>query len=174
MVNAIANLPEKDNSAKPFNRFKIADPQYVLSVDPAATIEEMENALWQQIGGHEIISLIRRDLIDGTNPNYTIISDLERLYREYNPKTIIPIENTSSYIFNSFGIPFAKYLPSADSLASLETSPANPVDIEQEQEGFSVFVYVADVPDTFEVEVQSIAAQEIFHDTIYEGGSSLS
>jgi len=174
MVEAVANQPEKYRPASPFSKFKVADPQYILSIDPAATIEEMENALWQQIGGHELISLIRRDLIDGINPNYNIISDLERLYKEYSPKTIIPIENTSQALFNSYGIVFNRYLPSEDSLSALETSPSNPVGVEENGNTFDIYIYVADLPESYEIDVQSLSVEDIFRDTIYEGESYLS
>ena len=91
MVDAVANQP--DPSIRPVSKlekFKIADPQYILSVDPTATVEEMTNTLWQNIGGHEIISIVRRDLVDGSNTNYGRISELQKLFIEFNPQTIVP------------------------------------------------------------------------------------
>lgn len=171
MVNAIANQPER-RPASPISRFKVADPQYILSTDPESTVEDMENALWQQIGGHEIISLIRREMVDGTNKNYSIISDLEDLAREYFSQNIIPIKNTSELYFNSFNIIFNNYLPSEESLASLSVPQINPVGVEQTDNAFEVYVYVADIADSMEVEVQSISVNEVLHDTIYVLGEN--
>jgi hypothetical protein len=169
MVDAVASQPEKHRPISLLRDFKIADPQYILSVDPAATVEEMENAIWQQIGGHEIISIIRRDLIDGTNPNYSIISDLEKLNKEYNSKTIVPIEGSAEYFANSFGIKFERYLPASIYLSELPNSPTNPVDVEETEDSYNVVIYVADIPSSYEIEVQTLSAREVFRDTIYEG-----
>lgn len=171
MVDAVANQPSKERPPSPLKQFKIADPQYYFSVDPPATIEEMENAIWQQIGGNEIISLVRRDLIDGTNPNYSIISDLQELYAQYNPKSIIRIDGSAAFFKDSFGIIFERYLPSTESLLEISENIVNPVNIEQSSEGQDIVIYVADLPDSYEVEIHSISAGEILRDTIYEGES---
>ena len=100
MVDAVANQPNSlnENTFK-LDRFKIADPQHIVSTDPAANVEEMQNTLWQNIGGHEIISLARRDLVSGKRISYQIIADLQKLDSEYNPRSIISIENSSPILF---------------------------------------------------------------------------
>ena len=165
MVDAVAKQPESINANTfKLDRFKIADPQYIISTDPAATIEEMQNTLWQNIGGHEIISLARRDLVDGKRINYQIIADLQKLQAEYNSKTIISIENSSPFYFNNLGIKFEKYLPSEDALQTVDPNLSNPVTIDDNN---SITIYVSNIKDSYEVEVQSITSEELLRDTIY-------
>lgn len=167
MVDAVANQPEPESKSIRFSDIKVADPQYILSIDPAATIEEMQNTLWQNIGGHEIISLARRDLVDGKNINYNLISDLSKLFAEYNPKTILSIENSSPLYFNAFGIKFEKYLPSIDDLHKIDPALDNPISVD----GYNnITIYVSNIKDSHEVEVQSLTAAELLRDTIYLEG----
>lgn len=169
MVDAIANQPSPDTSRpRRFESFKIADPQYILSVDPAATIEEMTNSLWQDIGGHEILSVVRRDLVDGSNRDFGLVSDLKKLFAEYSPQTIISIENSSSLYFNQFGIKFEKYLPSEQSLLGIDPSLNSAVSIDSDN---NITIYVSDVKDYYDVEVQSITSEQILRGTIYEGNA---
>jgi hypothetical protein len=170
LVNPVANQPEPSSgNRQKLDAFKIADPQYILSTDPAATIEEMQNTLWQGIGGHEIISLARRDLVDGKNINYGLISDLQQLFTEYNPKTIASIENASPLYFNNFGIIFESYLPSESDLSQIDPFLENPVTL---GENNTITIYVSNIKDSYEVEVQSLTSQGLFRDTIYEEGES--
>jgi hypothetical protein len=165
MVDAVANQPNSLNgNTFKLDRFKIADPQYIISTDPAATIEEMQNTLWQNIGGHEIISLARRDLVSGKRISYQIIADLQKLDSEYSPKSIISIENSSPFYFNNFGIKFEKYLPSEDALQTVDPNLSNPITINANND---ITIYVSNIKDSYEVEVQSIASEELLRDTIY-------
>jgi hypothetical protein len=166
-VEAVPNqpLPEYGRISK-FSQFKIADPQYIISQDPASTIEDMEYALLQNIGGHEIISIVRRDLVDGKNTNYTLISNLQKLFNEYNPKTIISMEDSSNIYFKSFGILFEKYVPSQNALSKISSGLINPINVDADN---NIIIYVSNIEDSYEVEVQSISSQESFRDTIYEG-----
>jgi hypothetical protein len=164
MVDAVANQPSPNNAVNRLDRFKIADPQFILSADPAATVEEMQNVLWQGIGGHEIISLARRDLVDGKNISYELISGLQKLFAEYNPKTIISIENASPLYFQNFGIRFESYLPSQQALSSIGDGLENPVEIDENN---NIIIYVSNIKDSYDVEIQSIGAEELLRDTIY-------
>jgi hypothetical protein len=170
LVEPVANQPSPNaDGRRRIDAFKIADPQYILSTDPAATIEEMQNTLWQGIGGHEIISLARRDLVDGKNISYGLISDLQQLFAEYNPKTIASIENASPLYFNSFGITFDSYLPSEADLAQIDPLLQNPVTIGASN---NITIYVSNIEDSYEIEVESLTSEKIFRDTIYEEGES--
>jgi hypothetical protein len=165
LVNPVANQPDPDFfPTSKLSRFKVADPQYILSVDPTSTIEEMQNTLWQGIGGHEIISIVRRDLVDGSNSNFNLIFDLKQLFAEYNPKTILSSENSTPLYFNAFAIKFEKFLPPERLLKRIREDLANPIEVDEEGR---IFIYVKDLKSSFEVQVQSITAEESFRDTIY-------
>ena len=166
MSGSVANQPDPGIRyyAKRDDSVKSADPQFFVGVDPAATIEEMENAIWQNIGGHEIISLVRRDLVDGINLDYTLINNLRKLYEEYNPQNIISIEDSSRRFFDSFGIKLENHVPSDDSLSKIDENLIVPVGLSDD---LRIIVYVKDIRDNQEVEVQSLVSEALFRDTIY-------
>jgi hypothetical protein len=169
MVNAVANQPEPNNSlVTKLENFKIADPQYVLSTD-LTNPEDLENSILQNIGGHEIISLARRDLIDGKNINYSLVSGLKKLFQEYNPKTIISIQNGTPLYFNAFGIKFDLHLPSPQILNRIVPGLNNPVYLDENN---NIIIYVTNIKDSYDVEVQSLNAKEVLRDTIYGEGNS--
>jgi hypothetical protein len=166
MVNPIANqpIPQRDYSTKNDNSVLPSEPQFFLGVDPTSRIEDMENAIWQNIGGHEIISLVRRDLVDGINTNYSLVSNLRKLREEYNPQTIFSIENVASNFFEKFGIRLETHVPSVRSLSNIKKGLTSPVTLENDG---SIAIYVANPLEDQEVEVQVITSRNVFRDTIY-------
>lgn len=166
MVSSSANQPAPDRSysAKKDESVLPSDPQFFVGLDPSATVEEMENAIWQNIGGHEIISLVRRDLVDGVNIDYSLINNLRQLFQEYNPRTIFSIQNSSAAFFERFGIKLERHVPSVRSLQGIRPDLSIPVDFNQ-SEGISIFV--RDVSENQEIEVEMITSEKISRDTIY-------
>lgn len=140
------------------------EPQFFVGLDPAVTVEEMENAIWQNIGGHELISLVRRDLIDGINLDYSLVSNLKKLFQEYNPQTIFSIENVSANFFARFGIKLEKHIPSTEELALIDEEITQPVVLDQNG---SIVIYLSNLSDDKEVEVQILNSSDILRDTIY-------
>lgn len=162
MVEAVANQPDPGfRPASKLSSFKVADPQYILANDPALTVEEMENALWQQIGGHEIISIVRRDLVNGTNKNFELIFDLEKLNEEYNPQTILALKNSSEFYFNEFAIKFEKYVPSEQSLEKIQAGLKDPIFVDDAN---NIFICVADLEPWHDLEIQSLAVGQLDDD----------
>lgn len=167
MVNPIANqpIPQRKYSSKTDSSVLPSEPQFFLGIDPSSTVEDMENAIWQNIGGHEIISLVRRDLVDGINVNYSLVNNLKKLQEEYNPQTIFSIDNVSTNFFNRFGLKLEDYIPSVRSLQQISDEITVPV-VAADGIGGAI-IYVSNLAEDQEVEVQSISSEELFRDTIY-------
>jgi len=166
LVSSIPNQPEivepyfsqRDSSTK------TGDPQFFVLTDPAATVEELENAIWQNIGGHEIISLARRDLVDGQNLDYKLINNLKDLQAEYNPKTIFPIEDIITKYFDRFGLKFENFIPSSEALSRIDGGIDQPVVLDSDN---NIVIYVKNIRDNQEVEIQVLGSQALLRDTIY-------
>lgn len=166
MVSAIPNQPElvepyfsqRDDSTK------TGDPQFFVLTDSAFTVEDLENAIWQNIGGHEIISLARRDLVDGQNLDYKLINNLKDLQEEYNPKTIFPIEDIITKYFDRFGLKFENFLPSSEALSRIDDGIDQPVVLDDDN---NIVVYVKNIKENQEVEIQVLGSEALLRDTIY-------
>lgn len=166
MVNSTPLVPDE---LEPYysrrdDSTKNADPQFFVVADPASTVEDMENAIWQNIGGHEIISLARRDLVDGINLDYTLINNLKELQQEYNPKTIFAIEDVATTTFKRFGLSFANFLPTVEELEAIQEGLSSPVVLD---DSGNIVIYVKNIRDDQEVEAQIISSEELLRDTIY-------
>lgn len=166
MISSIPNQPQANEVyfAQQDKSVRTADPQFFVLTDPASTVEDLENAIWQNIGGHEIISLARRDLVDGQNLNYKLINNLKDLQEEYNPKTIFPIEDIITKYFDRFGLRFESFLPSKELLAQIDSNIDQPVVLDSNN---NVIVYVKNIKDNQEVEIQVLGSDNLLRDTIY-------
>lgn len=71
----------------------------------------LEYLLFEQIGGQELLSVSRTDTLNGTNPSYSIISNLVDLRFQYAPSNIISLPNTLPDIFKQYSIVLEKYVP---------------------------------------------------------------
>ena len=166
MVSSIPNQPElvepyfsqRDDSTK------TGDPQFFVLTDSAFTVEDLENAIWQNIGGHEIISLARRDLVDGQNLDYKLINNLKDLQEEYNPKTIFLIEDIITKYFDRFGLKFENFLPSSQALSRIDDGIDQPVVLDDDS---NIVVYVKNIKENQEVEIQVLGSEALLRDTIY-------
>lgn len=71
----------------------------------------MEYLLFEQVGGQELLSISRSDTLDGTNPSYSIISNLVDLKFQYAPSNIISLPNSLPDIFKKYSIVLENYVP---------------------------------------------------------------
>lgn len=167
MVSSTPNQPESVNPyfSQKDSSVKTGDPQFFVLSDSSRTVEDLESAIWQNIGGHEIISLARRDIVDGKSLNYNLINNLRDLQEEYNPKTVFPIEDILVKYFERFGLRFEDFLPSSEDLNAISEGLELPIQLEEDG---NLVIYVKNVKDNQEVEVQVIGSSELLRDTIYK------
>ena len=68
---------------------KVPSRDVVIFNEEKVSIDGMTNLLFEQVGGIELISMVRRDTVEGQNPYYTIISNLSNIKKEFDPTQII-------------------------------------------------------------------------------------
>ena len=78
------------NQAKRIGEFgspnvKVPDLYDIERGDDAIPESVMEYLLFEQIGGQELLLSSRSDMLNGTNPSYSIISNLVDLNFQYSP-----------------------------------------------------------------------------------------
>ena len=71
----------------------------------------MTNLLFEQVGGIELISMVRRDTVEGQNPYYTIISNLSNIKKEFDPTQIISRQKPNQSFFDIFAIDLNSKIP---------------------------------------------------------------
>jgi hypothetical protein len=81
---------------------KTAPIDTILFDDNSVPIEIMTDLIFENIGGQEIISIVRNDTVNGQNIIYKPIKNLSLINQQYNPNNILALQGTSDKYFENF------------------------------------------------------------------------
>lgn len=157
LVSVLSN----SSITKTVDGVKVATPDIILFDADSVPIEVMTDLIFENIGGHELINIVRNDIVNGQNIIYSPIKNLGAIRYEYNPKNIIPMPQTQEKYFNNFSYKFANFVPEIG-----EGQGANGEAIYIDNDG-NLVVNVINVKSTDEVEVEFLASSETIDGTIY-------
>jgi hypothetical protein len=138
---------------------KVATPELVITGEAPMTVEEMTDLVFEKIGGHEIINLLRLENVNGINASYQPIRNVAQLAAEYGPITVLPLPRSTNFYFNGFAIDLLARVPQNGLGANIY--------IEATQVGPSnLIIEVANMKPEERVEVEIIKTKDAFNDTI--------
>lgn len=153
-VMPVANITSsKDN-------IKIATPDLILTSEDPVSAELMSDLIFENIGGQEIISIARNDIVNGQNVLYSPISNLSSVAFEYNGKTLLPVSNPSDTYFKNFSIRYEDHIPDEGTGPNGETIYFDPLTGD-------LVINVVNVPADVQVDVRIYSVEEVIDDTIY-------
>jgi hypothetical protein len=138
---------------------QIASPDVVLD-DPYISVESMGDYIFATIGGTEILSATRSDLIDSPlNRNYTAIQDAGTAFTKENA---ISFNDNSSNTFRGFAIDLKKHVP--------ENNVSHPLiepelDSDQNPNG-NVRINLKDIKPGYYVDVEILTNGNVINGTI--------
>jgi hypothetical protein len=90
---------------------KTAPIDTVLFNDESMSPEIMADLIFEDIGGHELLSISRNDIINGQRVSYSPIKNLGLVQQRYNPNNILRLQATSDTYFANFAIKFEEKVP---------------------------------------------------------------
>lgn len=90
---------------------KPATPDLIFFEDSTLPVDLMTDLIFEQVGGQEIINVSRNDLLNGQRKGYTLISNTDRINKEYNSKNLIRISGTIQEKFDNFAIKLGPKVP---------------------------------------------------------------
>ena len=90
---------------------KSATPDIVLFDDESGPIEVISDLIFEDIGGQELIGVVRNDLVNGQKVSYSLIRNLDKIEKTFNSNNIVSLQQTSDKYFNNFGINLDSKLP---------------------------------------------------------------
>jgi hypothetical protein len=109
-VGATPNIPEPV-PAIANQDIKIATPDLIEFAEDAVPVEYMTDLLFEQIGGQEIISISRNDIVNGQTIVYQPIKNISQLAATFSPLNLFAsIDDTNSY-FKNFTIKLDERVP---------------------------------------------------------------
>ena len=158
-TDATADVPVPEASSSTAG-VKIATPDLFIFKDEVVPIETMTDLIFEDIGGHELITISRNDIISGQNISYQPIKNLSNIYLQYNPQNIISLQETSDSFFKNYSIKLE------DSIPDSGTGPNGEIVYVDPDTG-NLVINVTDLYPDEQVEVQILTGWSSFNDTIY-------
>lgn len=90
---------------------KTATKDIILFDDGVVPINLMADLIFEDIGGEELISIARRDTVNGQPISYQPIKNLSSIEQEYNANNIISLQATADKYFANFSIKLDNRIP---------------------------------------------------------------
>lgn len=90
---------------------KTATKDIILFDDGAVPVNLMADLIFEDIGGEELISIARRDTVNGQKISYQPIKNLSSIEQEYNANNIISLQATADKYFANFPIKLDDRIP---------------------------------------------------------------
>lgn len=90
---------------------KTATKDIILFNDGVVPVNLMADLIFEDIGGEELISIARRDTVNGQKISYQPIKNLSSIEQEYNPNNIISLQATADKYFANFPIKLDDRIP---------------------------------------------------------------
>jgi hypothetical protein len=90
---------------------KTAPIDTILFDEEAVPIEVMADLIFENIGGQELLSIARSDIINGQKISYQPIKNLSAIQQQYNPNNILGLQQTSDKFFAGFAIKLENKIP---------------------------------------------------------------
>lgn len=82
-----------------------------LNFATSGVIDALTSFIFEDLGGTEIITLMKRDTIDGIDPNYSIISNISDARRSFDPTGLLSRDSGANSYFDKFGIQLLDKIP---------------------------------------------------------------
>lgn len=89
---------------------KIATKDIILG-DEQVPIELMTDLIFENIGGQEIINILRNDLLNGQEFLYNPIKNINKIYAQNNSKNMVALQNTMDSYFKNYAIDLISKIP---------------------------------------------------------------
>lgn len=160
MVDASPTIPVANKISPATPAIKIATPDIILENNERISPDIMLDLIFENIGGQEIIDMVRNDLVNGQNVVYQPIKNLLDINLQNNPKNILSLENTSETIFNNFPIRLDVHIPSVG-------NGPNGSNVYMDPLNGNIVIDLINMQNGEQVEVQISTAGVLLDDTIY-------
>ena len=184
-TNSTAALPEAKTKVDSTS-VKIATPDLIIFGDETLSIETMTDLIFEDIGGYELATISRHDLVNGQKVNYSPIKNLTDLYLQYNPNNILSLQSSDSY-FRSLSLSIFDHLPTCGtgydiSPVYISEGVVDPDKTKWIKTPNCKSVYIDPITGDLvinlintrsdeQLEVQVLSSGDVFSDTIHSGGN---
>jgi hypothetical protein len=112
-TGSVPSLPSfPDSPSTSTTSIKLPEKDNVLSLNKENyDVAEITNLLFEKLGAVELTKFTRTDTIDGINPYYDIISNLDKIKKEFDPSNLISSQKSDTSLYNAFSIKLENKIP---------------------------------------------------------------
>lgn len=154
-------LTTKDSQVIASGGIKSATPDLIIFNQDALPVDAMADLIFEDIGGHELINMLRHDTVKGKNVNHSLIANLAAVSKSYSSQNIIFTPGAINEFFKNFAIRLDVHQP--------ETQSVNQEDniyIDKEIFPGSLVVEVTSMEINEQVEIQVLESGQYLDDII--------
>jgi hypothetical protein len=90
---------------------KTATLDIILFDEENIPTDGMFDQIFENIGGQELISITRSDIVNGQKISYQPIKNLSAIQQRYNPNNILSLQQTADKFFAGFSIKLEDKIP---------------------------------------------------------------
>ena len=90
---------------------KTATLDIILFDETSVPTDGMFDQIFENIGGQELISITRSDIVNGQKISYQPIKNLSAIQQRYNPNNILSLQQTADKFFAGFSIKLEDKIP---------------------------------------------------------------
>ena len=175
-LSAVAAIPEASKKETD-DSVKVATLDLILEQEDTMSIEIMTDLIFEDIGGYELATISRHDLVNGQKVIYAPIKNLTDLYLQYNPNNVLRLQSSDSY-FKSLALSIFNHLPvcgngydlvGTDPDLTKRTKVPNCKSVYIDPLTGDLVINLINVKEGEQAEVEVLTAGNIFDDTIYYG-----
>lgn len=148
----------------PSNAIKPATPDLIQFNDSDIPIEFMTDLMFEDIGGQEILSVSRNDLVNGQKVIYNPIKNLSQLSLQNGPQTMFMMPESTASQFKNFPISLEEKVPEIGTNEA-ENEVINIVYVDEVTE--DLIVNVINMLPSEQVEVQVLNSGYELGDILY-------
>lgn len=160
-LEATPNTPSvSSKDSEPTPSVKPATPDIILFDEQSIPIDLMTDMIFQDIGGQELINIVRSDLVTGQDVLYQPIKNLSNVYFQYNPQNILGLQDIDSDYFQNFSINFASKIPLCGTGPSCAIVYIDPLTGD-------LVINAINLAKDEKIEVSIVADGKVLDDTIY-------
>lgn len=167
-VSSVPQIPQPEllNTTVSRPAVRIADPDIIIFNEQAFPQETIADLFFEQMGGHELISISRNDIVNGQEVSYSLIKNLKGIEQKYNPLNIFSLSETSEKVFKNFSIRFDIHVP------DIGTGPLNQrAYVLSESTPIAsrgdLVIDVVNMETNERVDIEILRAGQAFSDTMY-------
>lgn len=156
--------------SSPSDPIKVATPDLIILTEDMLSPEIMTDLIFEDIGGQEIINIIRNDIVNGQNIIYQPIKNVTSLYYQYNPQNILALQKTDKDYFRNFPISLYNKVPECGTGYEIVAGQRveNCKHIYIDPSSGDLVIDLINIRPGEEVEIQIMSKLTELHDTIYE------